>query len=116
MCEKYGWEQGSVVDYASKKPFDLVICQGVLPYLDKADAKRALLNLASLCSGALYLEAVTSDDVDAGVIDTKRTDASMQLRPGSFYKRALAPYFQHVGGGVWLSRRANAVLYHLEQP
>lgn len=116
LCERYGWEQGSVVDYRSKKSFDLVICQGVLPYLGKADAKRAIENLASLCSGALYLEAITRDDLDAGVIDTKRTDASMQLRAGSFYRRALAPYFSPLGGGVWLSRRASVVLYHLEQP
>ncbi len=116
LCEQYGWEQGSVVDYASKKPFDFVICQGVLPYLQKADALRAIQNLANLCAGALYLEAVTRDDLDAGVIDTKRTDASMQLRPGTFYRRALAPYFQPMGGGLWLSKRASAVLYHLEQP
>jgi trans-aconitate methyltransferase len=116
LCEQYGWEQGSVVDYRSKKPFDFVICQGVLPYLNKADAKRAIENLADLCAGALYLEAITRDDLDAGIIDTKRTDGSMQLRPGSFYRRALAPYFTAVGGGVWLSKRAAPVLYHLEQP
>jgi 2-polyprenyl-3-methyl-5-hydroxy-6-metoxy-1,4-benzoquinol methylase len=116
LCERYGWEQGSVVDYRSKQSFDLVICQGVLPYLDKANAKTAIQNLASLCSGALYLEAITRDDLDAGVIDTKRTDSTMQLRPGSFYRRALAPYFSPLGGGVWLSKRASAVLYHLERP
>jgi 2-polyprenyl-3-methyl-5-hydroxy-6-metoxy-1,4-benzoquinol methylase len=116
LCERYGWEQGSVVDYRSKKPFDFVICQGVLPYLAKADAKRAIENLADLCAGALYLEAITRDDLDAGVIDTKRTDSSMHLRPGSFYRRALAPYFTPIGGGVWLSRRAGAVLYQLEKP
>lgn len=116
LCERYGWEQGSVVDYQAKQPFDLVICQGVLPYLDKADAKRAIQNLATLCQGALYLEAVTRDDLDAGVIDTKRTDSSMQLRPSSFYRRALAPYFEPLGGGVWLARRASVVLYRLERP
>jgi 2-polyprenyl-3-methyl-5-hydroxy-6-metoxy-1,4-benzoquinol methylase len=34
LCERYGWEQGSVVDYRAKQPFDLVVCQGVLPYLE----------------------------------------------------------------------------------
>lgn len=115
LCERYGWEQGSVVDYQSDQQFDLVICQGVLPYLSAQDAKRAIVNLATLCSGALYLEAITRDDLDAGVVDTKRTDKTMQLRSGSFYRRALAPYFSPLGGGVWLSKRASAVLYNLER-
>jgi predicted TPR repeat methyltransferase len=36
LVERFGWERGSVVDYAAHdpaEPFDLVICQGVLPYL-----------------------------------------------------------------------------------
>jgi 2-polyprenyl-3-methyl-5-hydroxy-6-metoxy-1,4-benzoquinol methylase len=115
LCEKYGWEQGSVVDYQSDEPFDLVICQGVLPYLGAKEAKQALQNLADLCAGALYLEAITRDDLDAGVIDTKRTDKAMHLRSGSFYRRALKPYFEPIGGGVWLSKRASAVLYNLER-
>lgn len=115
LCERYGWEQGSVVDYQSKQPFELVICQGVLPYLEAADAKRALANLGALCSGALYLEAITREDLEAGVIDTRRTDKAMQLRPASFYRRALAPHFTPLGGGVWLSKRAEAVLYELER-
>ena len=31
LCGRFGWERGSVVDYTAKAPFDLVICQGVLP-------------------------------------------------------------------------------------
>lgn len=115
LCEQYGWDQGSVVDYESARPFDFVICQGVLPYLSSADARKAIANLGALCRGALYLEAVTRDDADEGVIDTRRTDASMQLRPASFYRRALAPHFTACGGGVWLSKRAPAVLYNLER-
>ena len=53
LCERYGWERGSVVDYAASEPFDLVICQAVLSYLNPADLKLALHNLGRLCRGAL---------------------------------------------------------------
>jgi 2-polyprenyl-3-methyl-5-hydroxy-6-metoxy-1,4-benzoquinol methylase len=115
LCERFGWTQGSVVDFAAKQPFDLVVCQGVLPYLGAAEARRAIANLASLCRGALYLEAVTTDDFRAGVIDRGRTDAGMQLRSRTFYLRALAPHFVPIGGGVFVARAAQVPLYALER-
>jgi len=115
LCEHYGWKQGSVVDYESRQPFDLVICQGVLPYLNARDAKRAIERLGVLCRGALYLEAVTHEDYESGIIDKRRTDASMQLRRASWYRRALASEFVAAGGGVWVSRRAKVSLYELEK-
>jgi SAM-dependent methyltransferase len=115
LCERFGWTQGSVVDFAAKQPFDLVVCQGVLPYLGAAEARRAIANLASLCRGALYLEAVTTDDFRTGVIDRGRTDAGMQLRSRAFYLRALAPHFVPVGGGVFVTRAAQVPLYALER-
>jgi 2-polyprenyl-3-methyl-5-hydroxy-6-metoxy-1,4-benzoquinol methylase len=115
LCERLGWTHGSVVDYRATKPFDLVVCQGVLPYLSTPDARRALANLAQLCSGALYLEAVTREDRESGVLDTERTDPGMHLRPRSFYLRALAPHFQAVGGGLFVARSAGVPLYALER-
>jgi trans-aconitate methyltransferase len=115
LCEQFGWQRGSVVDYRSKTRFDLVICQGVLPYLDARAAKLAIANLGALCRGALYLEAITSDDYESGVIDQRRTDASMQLRSAAWYRRALAPHFVSVGGGVWVAKRKKLALYALEQ-
>ena len=44
-----------MVDYRRCAPFDLVICQGVLPYLGTADLKRALHNHSSR-AGAMYLK------------------------------------------------------------
>lgn len=52
LCGRFGWEQGSVVDYKARTPYDLVICQGVLPYLNEADVQTALRNLARLSRGA----------------------------------------------------------------
>lgn len=115
LCERFGWTQGSVVDFSAKQPYDLVVCQGVLPYLGAAEARRAITNLAKLCRGALYLEAVTTDDFRDGVIDRQRTDAGMQLRSRAFYLRALAPHFVAVGGGVFVARAAGVPLYALER-
>jgi SAM-dependent methyltransferase len=38
LCERYGWEKGSVTAYESGTPFDLVVCNDVLQYLDDRDA------------------------------------------------------------------------------
>lgn len=115
LCDRYGWERGSVVDYRSKTRFDLVICQGVLPYLDARSAKSAIENLASLSRGAVYLEAVTRDDWEGGVVDKRRTDRTMTLRSAAWYRRALAPHFHCLGGGLWLARRAKVAVYALER-
>jgi 2-polyprenyl-3-methyl-5-hydroxy-6-metoxy-1,4-benzoquinol methylase len=115
LCERFGWTQGSIVDFTAKQAFDLVVCQGVLPYLSAPEARRGMANLARLCRGALYLEAVTSDDFRAGIVDEARTDPGMRLRSRAFYLRALAPHFVNVGGGVFLARSAQLPLYALER-
>ncbi len=115
LCKRYGWEQGSVLDYRAKTVFDFVICQGVLPYLSARAAKESIDNLGALCRGVLYLEAVTQEDWDEGVVDRRRTDRSMQFRPARFYRKALAPHFVSIGGGLWLSRSARVPTYALER-
>jgi predicted TPR repeat methyltransferase len=115
LCEEYGWEQGSVVDYAAREPFDLVICQGVLPYLSAADVKRAAENLGRLCRGALYVEAVTKEDWEGGALDKRRTDRAMRFHPARLYRRTLGASFGALGGGVWLADRARVPVYELEK-
>jgi SAM-dependent methyltransferase len=112
-CERYGFTQGSVTDFRSRGRFDLVICKGVLQYLDARDAARALANLAELCRGCLYLEALTREDWQDAA-DRKRTDGDVYLRPASFYRRRLRGPFQPAGGGIFVSERSPAVLYALE--
>ncbi len=114
LCTRYGWERGSVVDYRSAEPFDLVICQGVLPYLSAADLKLALHNLGTLCRGALYLEAVTREDYERDIIDDKLTDPRLFRHRAQLYRRGLTEGFTELGGGVWLSRRAEVPLFELE--
>ena len=112
-CEQYGFRQGSVVDFRARGRFDLVICKGVLQYLDARASDRALAHLGELCRGCLYLEALTREDW-AEAADRKRTDGDVYLRPASFYKRRLRGPFQAAGGGIFVHERSPAVLYALE--
>ncbi|NUN62903.1 MAG: class I SAM-dependent methyltransferase [Burkholderiaceae bacterium] len=114
LCERYGWERGSVVDYQAGKPFDLVICQGVLPYLSPPDLQRALHNLGRLSRGALYVEAVAREDYERDIIDDELTDPRMFRHRAALYRRGLAEHFTELGGGVWLSRQADLPLFALE--
>jgi SAM-dependent methyltransferase len=115
LCERFGWQQGSVVDYGAKQPFDLVICQGVLPYLVTKDVKLAMQNLARLCSGALYVEAVAREDWEQGIVDENLTDGGMHQHPARLYRRGLSAGFTQMGGGVWLSQRAKLPVFALER-
>lgn len=112
-CARYGFTQGSVVDFKHRSRFDLVLCRGVLQYLTTHEAQRALDNLARLCRGCLYLEALTSEDW-ANNADQKRTDGAVYLRPARFYRKRLAGHFQAAGGGIFVHERSPAVLYALE--
>ncbi len=114
LCQRYGWERGSVVNYRSAEPFDLVICQGVLPYLSAADLQTALHNLGTLCKGALYVEAVAREDYEQGTIDEDLTDPRLFRHRAALYRRGLSHGFIELGGGVWLSRKAEVPLFALE--
>jgi SAM-dependent methyltransferase len=114
LCEEYGWEHASVAEFRGRGAYDLVICQGVLQYLDDEEAARALENIARLCRGALYLETLTKEDW-AENCDRSVTDGAVHLRPASFYREHLEPKFLSAGGGVFLQRETGVVLYELEK-
>lgn len=114
LCERFGWQQGSVVDYAASEPFDWVICQGVLPYLNPADVKAALHNLGRLSKGALYVEAVAREDYEQDIIDEDLTDNRVFRHRAELYRRGLREGFVELGGGVWLSRQAEVPMFALE--
>ena len=115
LCERFGWERGSVVDYQAVQAYDLIICQGVLPYLNADDLQKALLNLATLCRGALYIEAVTAEDWAADAVDETLTDARQFKHAAQAYRDGLAPHFIEMGGGLWLSREADVPVFALER-
>lgn len=117
LCGRFGWERGSVVDYQAHdpaEPFDLVICQGVLPYLSPPDLQRALANLGRLSRGALYLEAVSREDYERDVIDEELTDGRQFRHRVALYRRGLREQMRELGGGLWLSRQAEVPLFALE--
>ncbi|HVN44272.1 MAG TPA: class I SAM-dependent methyltransferase [Steroidobacteraceae bacterium] len=114
LCERYGWARGRIEDYRARTPFDLLICYDVLQYLPAVAARRALVNFARLCRGALYFSALTRHDYEQNC-DQARTDAHVHLRSARWYRSFLRRHFQEVGLGFWLRRGAPLTLWELEQ-
>ncbi len=112
-CERYGHAQRDITSWRVARRFDLVFCQGVLPYLDDAGAASAIENLAAMCGGFLYLEAITARDL-VEVCDTKLTDVAVHERPGAFYRALLDPHFEAVGCGLYHRRGGPGLFYELE--
>lgn len=112
-CRRYGHVRRDISAWRPRARYDLVVCQGVLPYLDDGAADRAIENLSAACRGLLYLEAVTRHDLDE-VVDAGRTDTSIHVRTGGWYRDRLAPHFAQVGAGLWAARSAGIPLYELE--
>jgi SAM-dependent methyltransferase len=115
LCSRYKWIKGSVVDFAPRFRSDLVICYDVLQYLDDDDAARAVSNLARLAAAALYISALTREDWRENC-DRSRTDRSVHLRPGDWYRRRLRRRFNYLGFGVWLRKDVTAILWDMERP
>ena len=112
-CRQYGWEQGCLTRYRSEERFDLVLCQGVLQYLDDKEAAAALRNLTRLATSALYLEILTLEDWERNC-NRETTDGEVYLRSVSWYRKRLRRGFVACGGGIFLARSSQAVLYELE--
>lgn len=115
LCGRYGWIQGSLADYASRQPYDLVVCHDVLQYLDDRTAAKALANLRPLCRGSLYFSALTRRDWRRAA-DQSRTDRDVHLRPADWYRTRLRRGFRHLGFGVHLVRDVAPVEWELEAP
>lgn len=114
-CRRYGWVQGSIVDYRPRTPSDLVVCYDVLQYLDDAEAARALANLRRLTRAALYVSALTRADWRERC-DRSRTDRRVHLRSAAWYRRRLSRHFRYLGMGVWLHRDIEPTLWEMEGP
>ena len=112
LCTQFGWIKGSVIDYVSRSPYDLVICDDVLQYLPNRAAVQAFDNLDTLCRGALYINALTAEDWQYNC-DGKRTDGDVYLRNARWYRRHLRRRFTDLGGGVFLGSRSPATPWEL---
>jgi SAM-dependent methyltransferase len=113
LCRRYGWRQGSIETLRTRERFDLVICYDVLQYLSVSQARRAIVNLARVCRGALYFGALTVEDWKNNC-DQTRTHRIAGLRPGSWYRRELSRAFRPIGCGMWLKRELNLTLWDLD--
>lgn len=115
LCERYGWTRGSIVDWADEARHDLVVCQGVLQYLDARAARRAIKTLARTSRGAVYLQALTEGDW-AENVDRSVTDGDVFRRPIAWYREALAEAgLSSVGGGLFLVSSSPVVTFELER-
>jgi len=112
-CEKYGWEHGCASSFSALESFDLVICHDVLQYLDADRADRALENFGQLTQKILYFSVLTKEDWRDHV-DQHLTDDDVFLRPASWYRKRLSKQFRNLGGGFYLDRGTDAVVYTLE--
>ncbi|MDP9083813.1 MAG: class I SAM-dependent methyltransferase [Pseudomonadota bacterium] len=113
LCKRYKWTRGSVVDFAPRTPGDLAVCYDVLQYLDDGEATRAIANLAKLTRAAAYVSALTLEDWRENC-DRARTDRSVHLRSGDWYRRRLRKRFHYLGFGVWLRKDVTAILWDME--
>jgi trans-aconitate methyltransferase len=113
LCERYGWERGTVDTWRSKVPFDLVVCYDVVQYLDDRRATRALQNLARLCRAVLYFGALTALDWRRNC-DQSRTDEAVHMRDGEWYRTRLRRSFHEIGAGFWLRKGTPLTVWELE--
>ncbi len=113
-CATYGHEHRDIATWRGRRKYDLVVCQGVLPYLEAAACERALANMAAMCRGFLYLEAITARDL-RDVCDRSSTDTRVHARPASFYRRALARHFEPIGCGIHHVLGGDKLFYELER-
>ena len=115
LCDTYGWKHASVVDFKSRNKYDLIICQDVLPYLTDREVRLAIKNIARLCRGAVYLQAITSEDWEQENCDRRRTDPAMRRREAGWYRKLFSRHFVNCGGGVFVPKDGDAVLWELER-
>jgi 2-polyprenyl-3-methyl-5-hydroxy-6-metoxy-1,4-benzoquinol methylase len=112
-CAQYGHEQRSIAEWRAKEKYDLVICQGVLPYLSDAACSKAIENLAAMSRGFLYLEAITDGDIKR-VCDTDLTDTAVHRRKAAWYRTRLQKHYTQVGAGLFYAKTGNLSFYELE--
>jgi trans-aconitate methyltransferase len=113
-CRRYGHEHADISEWRPSRPADLVVCQGVLQYLDDRRCGAAISNLAAATRSVLYLEVPTSGDRD-DVIDPGATDLNIHWRSGAWYRRRLHAHFTELGCGVFAARNAGRHFYELER-
>ena len=112
-CKKFGHQLRDISQWTPPRPFDLVICHGVLQYPDDKAVEAAIKNIATATRHVLYLEVPTLLDFHT-IVDPSSTDMEVHQRPGDWYRELLDPHFVQAGSGLWVRRGGNVLLYELE--
>ncbi len=115
LCSRFGWTSGSIVDFAPRKPYDLVDLLRRAAVLARRGSRARHRKLRRLTRAALYVSALTTEDWRENC-DRSRTDRAVHLRPGAWYRRRLNKWFRYVGFGVWLRKDVTAILWEMERP
>lgn len=112
-CERYGWQHATLETFASDTTFDLVICHDVVQYLDRHAAAKAITKLSELTNVALFFGVLTKEDWQENC-DQELTDSDVHIRSARWYRQQLKPMFRNAGGGLYIKRDAEVVMYELE--
>ncbi|MEE4298026.1 MAG: class I SAM-dependent methyltransferase [Pseudomonadales bacterium] len=113
-ARRYGWVEGSLLDFQDPHGFDLVVCNDVIQYLDDAQAARAIDHIAGLGRGLLYLTALTRHDLEH-TCDQDISDLRGHFRSADWYRRRLRCHFVDVGSGLYLAASAGSAVWELER-
>jgi 2-polyprenyl-3-methyl-5-hydroxy-6-metoxy-1,4-benzoquinol methylase len=114
LCQRYGWQQGTMQDWRTRQRFELVVCYDVMQYLTAKEAVLAIAKLALWCRGVLYFSALTREDWLYNC-DQSRTDKVPGIRRGNWYRRELQKYFSPMGCGLWLRKDSPIVAWEMDQ-
>ena len=77
-CETYGHELRDITSWRPRRRFDLVVCHGVLHYLDPAGASAAIENIAPVMS-------IRVDGPGAWRISKFSTNTPLPVSPGCLF-------------------------------
>lgn len=89
--------------------YDLVVCSDVLHYVDDAEIRTGIAEIARICEGMAYVEVLTSEDEVVGDLD------AFQFRPAAWYRNAFRKVgMTQVGPYCWLSPGLDEVAAELE--
>ncbi len=90
-----------------------MVCNDVLGYLNKTEARKAINNLARMTESVLFLSVLTSEDMD--ICDQTHTDLAQKVRPVAWYKDLLRKHFVGVGGGLFLKKPLAYPVWQMER-
>ncbi len=113
-CKVYGHERRDISRWRTRDRYDLVICHGVLHYLDDVRCEAAIENLAAMAGGFLYVEIPTAHDL-RHLLDSAQTDRDVYARSAEWYRKRLRQHFVLLGCGLLYSRKGRLRFYDLER-